>query len=181
MTSRLFYRALDTIGDVRIDPGSSDFMLLDRVVVDRIKAIEDRGIFLRGLVRWLGYPMTTIAFSRGRRRSGDTKFTVPRMIELAVTGLSAHSLRPLRFAVWLSLVFAAFGGVLLAYSIVSFVFIRRTVVGWSSIMGTIAILAAAQFLVLGIIGEYVGRILLQTGRRPSYVIAETDEDRGGAP
>jgi glycosyltransferase involved in cell wall biosynthesis len=178
VTSRLFYRALDTIGDVRIDPGSSDFMLLDRAVVDRIRAIEDRGIFLRGLVRWLGYPMTTVAFSRGRRRSGNTKFTLPRMIELAVTGLSAHSLRPLRFAVWLSLVFAAFGGVLLAYSIVSFVFIQRTVVGWSSIMGAIAILAAAQFLVLGIIGEYVGRILLQTGRRPSYVIAETDEDRG---
>src|SRR5262249_42904545 len=122
-------------------------------------------------------PMATVEFSRGKRRSGDSKFTVPRMIELAVTGISAHSLRPLRFAVWLSLVFAAFGGVLLAYSIVSFVFIRRTVVGWSSIMGTISTRAAAQFLVLGIIGEYVGRILLQTGRRPSYVIAETDEDR----
>jgi polyisoprenyl-phosphate glycosyltransferase len=178
VTSRVFYRALDYMGDVRIEPGSSDFMLLDRVVVDRIKTIEDRGIFLRGLVRWLGYPMTTISFSRGKRRSGDTKFTMPRMIELAVTGISAHSLRPLRFAVWLSLVFAALGGVLLAYSIVSFVFIRRTVVGWSSIMGTISILAAAQFLVLGIIGEYVGRILLQTGRRPSYVIAETEADRG---
>jgi polyisoprenyl-phosphate glycosyltransferase len=178
VTSRLFYRALDYIGDVRIDSGSSDFMLLDRIVVDRIKTIEDRGIFLRGLVRWLGYPMTSIAFARGQRRSGDTKFTLPRMIELAVTGISAHSLRPLRFAVWLSLVFAALGGVLLAYSIVSFVFIQRTVVGWSSIMGTISILAAAQFLVLGIIGEYVGRILLQTGRRPSYVIAETDGDRG---
>jgi polyisoprenyl-phosphate glycosyltransferase len=181
VTSRLFYRLLDGIGDVRIGLGSSDYMLLDRLVVDRINAIEDRDIFLRGLVRWLGFPMTTIPFSRGARRGGDGKYTLRRMVELAVIGISAHSVRPLRFAVWLALGFAALGGALLVYSIVSFIFIQRTVAGWSSIMAAIAILGATQLLVLGIIGEYVGRILLETRRRPSYVVAETDEDwRSGA-
>ena len=176
LTSRLYYRLLDTIGDVRIAPGSSDYMLLDRSVVDVINGIDSHDMFLRGLVRWLGFPMTTVPFSRGLRREGDSKYSMRRMVELAVTGISAHSVRPLRMAVWLALAFAAVGGLLLVYSFVSFVFIQHTVAGWSSIMAAIAILGAAQLLVLGIIGEYVGRILGETRRRPSYIIAETEED-----
>jgi dolichol-phosphate mannosyltransferase len=99
------------------------------------------------------------------------------MVELAVTGLSAHSVGPLRFAIWLALGFAACGGLLVAYAVVSFLFVRHTVAGWSSIMAAIAILGAAQLLVLGIIGEYVGRILRETRRRPSYIVAETSEDK----
>jgi polyisoprenyl-phosphate glycosyltransferase len=180
LTSRLYYRLLDGIGDVRIAPGSADYMLLDRAVVDVINGIDDNDIFLRGLVRWLGFPMTTVPFSRGLRREGDSKYSLRRMVELAVTGISSHSVRPLRFAVWLALAFAALGGLLLVYSIVSFAFIRHTVAGWSSIMAAIAILGAAQLLVLGIIGEYVGRILGETRRRPSYIIAETDDGEPGA-
>jgi glycosyltransferase involved in cell wall biosynthesis len=176
VTSRLYYRLLDTIGDVRIAPGSSDYMLLDRGVVDVINGIDSHDMFLRGLVRWLGFPMTTVPFSRGVRREGDSKYSMRRMVELAVSGISAHSVRPLRMAVWLALAFAAVGGLLLVYSFVSFVFIQHTVAGWSSIMAAIAILGAAQLLVLGIIGEYVGRILGETRRRPSYIIAETEED-----
>ena len=96
------------------------------------------------------------------------------MIELAITGIAAHSLRPLRFAVWLALAFAVVGGLLMLYSIASFLFVQRTVVGWSSTIAAIAILGAAQLLVLGIIGEYVGRILRETRRRPAYVVAETE-------
>jgi glycosyltransferase involved in cell wall biosynthesis len=176
LSSRLYYRLLDALGDVRIPPGSSDYMLLDRKAIDIVNAIEDQDTFLRGLVRWLGFPVVTVPFARGERRDGDSKYSLRRMVELAVTGLSAHSIAPLRFAVWLALAFTALGGILVVYSIVSFFFIRRTVAGWSSIMAAIAILGAAQLLVLGIIGEYVGRILRATRRRPSYIIAETDDD-----
>ena len=88
-----------------------------------------------------------------------------------------HSVRPLRFAIWLALGFAALGGLLVVYSIMSFLFVRHTVAGWTSIMAAIAILGAAQLLVLGIVGEYVGRILRETRKRPSYVVAETEADR----
>jgi glycosyltransferase involved in cell wall biosynthesis len=176
LSSRLFYRLFDAVGDVRIPPGSSDYMLLDRKAIDLVNAIEDQDPFMRGLVRWLGFPVVTVPFTRGERRDGDSKYSLRRMTELAVTGLSAHSIAPLRFAVWLALAFTALGGILVAYSVVSFLFIQRTVAGWSSIMAAIAILGAAQLLVLGIIGEYVGRILRETRRRPSYIIAETDDD-----
>src|SRR5439155_4458772 len=98
--------------------------------------------------------------------------------ELALTGIAAHSVRPLRFAIYLSLGFALLSLLFIAYAVVSFLFVQHTVAGWSSLIAIIAILGAAQLLVLGIIGEYVGRILRETRRRPRYVIAETEAARG---
>jgi polyisoprenyl-phosphate glycosyltransferase len=177
VTSRLFYRVLDALGDVHIEPGSANYMLLDRVVVDAINRIEDQELFLRGVVRWLGYPRGSVPFRQSLRQRGSTKYSVRRMVELAVTGIALHSVRPLRFAIWLALAFAAVGAGLVIYSIVSFFFVQRTVAGWTSIMAAIAILGAAQLLVLGIVGEYVGRILRETRKRPSYVVSETEADR----
>lgn len=177
ITSRLYYRMLDAIGDVRIEPGSADFMLLDRIVADTVNGLQDQDVFLRALVRWLGFPMTSIAFSRGARIHGDSKYTLRRMVDLAVTGIAAHSVRPLRLAIWLALGLAALGVLLLVYTVASYFLVVGTLHGWTSIMATIAILGAAQLLVLGIIGEYVGRILREARGRPAYLIAETEADR----
>ena len=95
---------------------------------------------------------------------------------VAVMGIAAHSVRPLRLAIWMALVFAAIGLLMVIYSVVSYLLVRGTVTGWTSIMATIALLGAAQLLVLGIIGEYVGRILRETRGRPTYVISETETD-----
>jgi polyisoprenyl-phosphate glycosyltransferase len=176
-TSHHYYRLLAAIGDVRIEPGSADFMLLDRTVVDVVNGIDDHDMFLRGLVRWLGYPFSVVPYSRGVRQHGASKYSLRRMVELAVTGIASHSVRPLRFAIWLSLGFALLGVLFVIYSIVSFLFVQHTVAGWTSIMAAIAILGAAQLLVLGIIGEYIGRILRETRRRPSFIIAETEMER----
>ena len=180
LTSRLFYKLLDAIGDVRIEPGSADFFLLDRVALDAVNAFQDQDLFLRGLVRWLGMPMATVVYTQGTRREGESKFTYRRMIDFAITGIIGHSVRPLRYAIHLALIFAAISGLLVVYSIVSFLWIDHTVVGWTSLMSAVALLGAAQLLVLGIIGEYVGRILRETRRRPTYIVGETDADRRGA-
>ena len=173
-TSRLFYRVLDALGDVHIEPGSADFMLLDRAAVDVINSLEDQDVFLRGLVRWLGFPLATVSYVQGVRQAGTSSFTLRRMVDFAVTGIVAHSIKPLRLAIHLALIFAAIGVMLLIYSIVSFLWIGHTVAGWPSIMAVIAMLGAGQFLVLGIIGEYVGRILRETRRRPVYIVAATE-------
>jgi polyisoprenyl-phosphate glycosyltransferase len=175
LSSRLFYRLLDSIGDVRIEPGSADFLLLDRTAVDTINGFETRELFLRGLVRWLGYPLAKLTFTQGVRQVGESKFTLRRMIDFAAMGIIAHSIKPLRIAIHLSLVFAAVGVLLLVYSIVSFLWIGHTVAGWTSIMSAIALLGAGQFLVLGIIGEYLGRLLGETRKWPIYLVAETEE------
>jgi glycosyltransferase involved in cell wall biosynthesis len=175
LSSRLFYRLLDSIGDVRIEPGSADFLLLDRSAVDTINGFETRELFLRGLVRWLGYPLAKLTFTQGVRQAGESKFTLRRMIDFAAMGIIAHSIKPLRIAIHLSLIFAAIGVLLLVYSIVSFLWIGHTVAGWTSIMSAIALLGAGQFLVLGIIGEYIGRLLGETRKWPIYLVAETEE------
>lgn len=175
LSSRLFYRLLDAIGDVRIEPGSADFLLLDRTVVDTINGFETREIFLRGLVRWLGYPLAKLTFTQGVRQAGESKFTLRRMVDFAVMGIIAHSVKPLRIAIHLSLAFALIGVLLLVYSIASFLWIGHTVAGWTSVMSAIALLGAGQFLVLGIIGEYIGRLLGETRKWPVYLVAETEE------
>src|SRR2546423_330216 len=117
VTSQLYYRVLDSIGDVRIEPGSADYMLLDRAVVDVVNRIEDQDIFLRGLVRWLGFPLVTIPYTRGQRQCGESSFSAARMVELALTGIAAHSVRPLRFAIWLALGFALLSLLFILYAI----------------------------------------------------------------
>jgi glycosyltransferase involved in cell wall biosynthesis len=179
MTSRWYYRVLEALGDVRIEPGSSNCMLLDRVVVDTVNDIANQDLFLRGFVRWLGYPLATVPYRQSRRRHGDSKYSINRMVDLAVTGVAAHGVRPLRFAIWLALGFAGVGVALVIYSIVSFLFVQHTVAGWTSIMGAIALLGAAQLLVLGVVGEYVGRILQEIRKRPNYVVAETEKTEAG--
>jgi glycosyltransferase involved in cell wall biosynthesis len=179
-SSRLYYRMLDAIGDVRIEPGSADFMLLDRAVVDVVNGLEDQDIFLRGLVRWLGFPLVTIPYRRGTRQHGESSFSMRRMVELALTGIAAHSVRPLRFAIYLALGFALLSLLFIVYAVVSFLFVQHTVAGWSSLIAIVAILGAAQLLVLGIIGEYVGRILRETRKRPSYIVVETEGERANA-
>jgi glycosyltransferase involved in cell wall biosynthesis len=180
VTSTLYYRLLDTIGDIRIEPGSADYMLLDRVVVESINALDDHDLFLRGMVRWFGYSLARVPYQRGVRQSGTSKYTLRRMVELAVTGIAGHSLRPLRFAIYLSLNFAGIGFLFVIYSIVSFYFVQHTVAGWTSIMAAIALLGAAQLLVLGIFGEYLGRILREARKRPNYIVAETEADKPAA-
>jgi dolichol-phosphate mannosyltransferase len=99
------------------------------------------------------------------------------MVDFAVSGIVAHSVKPLRLAIYLALTFALIGLLLLIYSVVSFLWVPRTVTGWTSMMAAVAILGAGQLLVLGIIGEYVGRILRETRRWPVYIVAETELSR----
>jgi polyisoprenyl-phosphate glycosyltransferase len=180
LTSVLFYRFLDAIGDVHIEPGSADFLLLDREAVDAVNAFENQDVFLRGLVRWLGFKQSSVPYTAGTRNFGEPSFTPARMLELALTGIVAHSIKPLRLAVYLAFGFAMIGMLLVVYSLVSFLWIPHTVAGWTSVIGAIAILGAGQLLVLGIIGEYIGRILREARKWPSYVIAETEADGAGA-
>jgi polyisoprenyl-phosphate glycosyltransferase len=173
-SSRLFYSLFDAISDVRVEPGSPDFMLLDRAAVDAIGKFENQDVFLRGLVRWLGFPTVRVSFTPGVRHAGKTKYSLRRMVDFAMMGIVAHSIKPLRMAIYLSFVFALLGVLLVVYSLFSLLFVDRTVAGWTSLMSAMAILGAGQFLVLGIIGEYIGRVLREVRRWPLYLVAETD-------
>jgi polyisoprenyl-phosphate glycosyltransferase len=178
MTSGMFYRLLDAIGDVRIEPGSSDFLLLDREVVDAINGLSNQGLFLRGLVRWLGYKRAKVTFEPGVRRQGEPKFTFRRMMDLAMTGVVAHSVLPLRVATYLALALLVAGVGLGMVAIAGALWIGGDLAGWTSILSVIALVGAGQMLVVGIIGEYIGRILREARAWPAYIVAETEAPEG---
>ncbi len=179
-TSHFYYRLFKSLSDIPIEPGSADFLLLDRAAVDAVNSFDNHDVFLRGLVRWIGLPLATVSYTQGTRSAGESSYTLRRMIDLAVVGIISHSIRPLRIAIYLALAFTFAAFLLFVYSIVSFLWIGHTVAGWTSIMSAIATLGAGQFLVLGIIGEYVGRVLRETRRWPLYLIAETEASMQGS-
>jgi dolichol-phosphate mannosyltransferase len=181
-TSQLYYRLFKTLSDIPIEPGSADFLLLDRAAVEIVNSFDNHDVFLRGLVRWIGLPLATVTYTQGTRSAGESSYTLRRMLDLAVVGIISHSIRPLRIAIYLALLFTLFAVLMFVYSIVSFLWIGHTVAGWTSIMSAIATLGAGQFLVLGIIGEYVGRVLRETRRWPLYLVAETEaaQPEGGS-
>jgi dolichol-phosphate mannosyltransferase len=181
-TSQLYYRLFKTLSDIPIEPGSADFLLLDRTAVDAVNAFDNHDVFLRGLVRWIGLPLATVGYTQGTRAAGESSYTFRRMLDLAVVGIISHSIRPLRIAIYLALLFAFVAFLMFVYSIISFLWIGHTVAGWTSIMSAIATLGAGQFLVLGIIGEYIGRVLRESRGWPLYLVAETEasqQDAGG--
>ena len=174
MTAALFYRLAAFISEVPMKPGAADFRLLDRTVVDAIRRLDETELFLRGLIPWLGFRVAEVHYTPSARRHGESSYGFRRMLSLALTGITATSIQPLRVAI----VFAAFAACLtLVYALYAmgvFLLTDATVPGWTSVVIVVSALGALQLLTLGIIGEYVGRVLRETRRRPSYIVREAN-------
>ncbi|ATA90110.1 glycosyltransferase [Capnocytophaga stomatis] len=170
-TSQYFYKMLDVISDVKIQEGSADFRLLDKSVVEVIRSMEENEPFLRGIVPWVGFRQTYIPYVAQRRFSGETKYTVKKMLHLALVGVTAFSVKPLYLAVYLGFTFSLLSLLYIPYVIWSFVS-GTEISGWASLIMTVVFFGGLQLIILGIIGIYVGKIFKQTKSRPNYIISE---------
>jgi len=171
-TSRLFYRVHGFLSGVEMRDGVADFRLLDREVVDVLLRLPEAGLFLRGLIQWLGFPTVYVGYEVQPRFAGRSKYTLAKMISLAWHGISSFSIVPLRFGIALGLVTGGLAIAQLGY-VVAVRFLSDAVVpGWASVLGVISLLFAMLFLMLGVIGEYIGRILIEVRGRPRFVVAE---------
>jgi dolichol-phosphate mannosyltransferase len=174
-TSALFYKLMNAVSDVEIDPGSADFRLLDRKVVSVINELSEQDFFLRGIIPWVGFPVTRIFYTPDQRLHGSTKYSLRKMISFALTGVIANSIQPLRLAT----IFAALvAGMSVLYAVYAFnEFMHgRVIQGWTSVALVISLIGALQLLVLGVLGEYVGRILRETRNRPQFIISQSNLD-----
>jgi glycosyltransferase involved in cell wall biosynthesis len=164
-----FYRLLSLIANVQIPEDTGDFRLMRRRVVDVLLAMPERERFIRGMVSWIGGQQTPLVYNRDARHAGSSKYSLAKMFRFAADAITSFSIAPLRFAVWLGLIVAGLATLLLAYTIFRWLG-GDVVAGWSSIMTAIALFAGVQLLVLGIIGEYLGRLVQETKGRPLFLI-----------
>ena len=173
-----FYRLLQKIAAIEIPLDAGDFCLLDRKVVRVINRLPERNRFLRGLRCWAGFKHVAVPYERAARAAGESKYTWSRLFRLASDGLFAFSAAPLRLAsllggcccaLALSLVSALVAWRLLDVSILGMR--PGAAAGWTSLAALVLICAGGQFLVLGILGEYVARVFEEVKARPTYVVA----------
>jgi glycosyltransferase involved in cell wall biosynthesis len=176
LSSALFYRLLNALSGVRIEAGTADFRLLSRRVLDVLNGLDEQPFFLRGLVPWLGFRQHGIPYAPNDRRHGQSKYTLRKMVALATDGITSFSVKPLLVSGALA---ALVGAIALAYSlyvIYARVFTDAAVPGWASVLVAVLWLGSMQLFVLGIMGQYLGKLFVQSKRRPPFVVRDASDD-----
>jgi dolichol-phosphate mannosyltransferase len=174
ITSAMFYRIFSTLTGVPMAAGTGEFRLIDRRVVDYLLSLQEGEYFLRGLISWTGFRSVTLPFQAAPRVAGETKYSLRRMLRLAVSGVTAFSLTPLRIGTVLGLATAGVAFLELLY-VLTQAGRGRTVPGWASAVGVTALLFGVQFILLGLMGEYLGRVYLAAKSRPPFLVEETTD------
>ena len=176
-TAAMFYDFIAYLSDVPIPQQVGDFRLLDKVVVRFLNELPERSRFLRGLVVWSGYPSEIVLFDREPRHKGRTHYSISKMVNFALDGITSFSIKPLRIASYLGF-FAAFVGFLgIIYAMIGRLFNppffpHDWVTGWTALFVGIMFLGGVQLIAIGIIGEYIGKIYNEVQRRPQFLIKE---------
>jgi dolichol-phosphate mannosyltransferase len=171
-TAHLFYRLLNRASDVDLPLDTGDFRLVDRRVAEIVRNMREPGRYMRGMFAWVGFKQTGVPYEREERPAGDTKYSLTQMLRFATDGLISFSTVPLRLALGLGLIvsiLAFLGGVTAAVLKLSSVY---TIPGWASVTVLLSFFSGVQLLVIGAVGEYVGRIYEQGKARPLYLLAE---------
>jgi dolichol-phosphate mannosyltransferase len=172
ITATLYYRILRSLSEVTIPLDTGDFALMDRKVVDVLKQMPEHSRFIRGMRAWAGFRAGSVLYKRQSRYAGSSKYPLRKMIDFALTGLLGFSTVPLRFATYIG-IFMAISS-FLAGILVIFIklFTEYPIEGWSSIMLSIFFVGGVQLCIIGIMGEYIGRIYTEVRGRPLYIVKE---------
>ncbi len=173
MSSAYFYKFINAASDIKLENGVADFRLMDRKAADVLINIKGGDLFIRGIVHWIGFRQYGIDYQPNERLSGTTKYTVKKMVTLAVNGIVSFSSKPLHVALYLGFIIAMASLLFIPYTLYS-LYIGHVEAGWISLILTVALLGGIQLCILGIIGLYIGRIFSQTKDYPPYIIRNTN-------
>ncbi|OIQ62522.1 glycosyltransferase family 2 protein [Neomoorella thermoacetica] len=169
-TASLFYRTLRMMTEVDIPLDTGDFRLIDRKVCDVMHGIREKSRFIRGLISWIGFRQAAIEYIREERFAGKTKYPLKKMLRLAIDGITSFSHKPLKLATYLGLALSLPSFAYLVFSLGLKIFTAGTISGGRWLITLLLLLNGVNFILLGILGEYIGRIYDETKDRPLYIL-----------
>lgn len=173
LTAKWFYRFLGRLSDTPLPHNAGDFRLLDRAVVEVLGGMREENRYLRGMVAWTGFAQTSVEYERDPRHAGASKYTLRKMLRLALDGITSFSEKPLRVAAQLGFLVTILALTWMVFILTNVVLSSDGVIeGWPSLMATILFIGGVQLLSIGILGEYLGRVYRESKHRPLYVVSE---------
>jgi len=175
-TSKMFYKFLNYLAEIKLEQGTADFRLMDRQAANIIINLSSGDLFIRGLVSWMGFKQYAIDYTPHKRLSGESKYTVKKMKNLALHGLLSFSTKPLHLALYLGFGIAVLSLLFIPYTVVS-MFTGHVMAGWVSLILTISLFGGLQLFILGIIGLYIGQVFAHTKGYPAYIVQKTNIDK----
>lgn len=176
-SSRWFYKMLRSISDLDLADGAADFRLLDRNVVDSLKQFKETDLFLRGIISWIGFRQCRVIYKPAERYAGVSKYSLRKMMQLAGAGITSFSTKPLYASVVLGFAMSLGAGLFGLEVLYEKYFTNQTISGWTSIVLLVLLIGGFQFIMMGIIGIYVGKMFQQVKQRPPYIVRESEEAR----
>ena len=169
-TAQLFYKVMHILG-AEVEYNHADYRLMSRRAVEALKEFGEVNLFLRGIVPLIGFPSARVLYERGERFAGESKYPLRKMISFALEGILSFSIKPIKMIMSLGLLVSAISIAMLLYFLIGY-FVGHTVPGWTSTIVSIWAIGGLQLLSVGVIGEYIGKIYLETKHRPKFIIDE---------
>ncbi len=177
LTAQWFYKFINFLSDIPIPQDVGDYRLLDSSVVEFLNSLPEHSRFLRGLVAWSGYKTDYVYYKREKRLAGETHYTLSKMINFALDGITSFSTKPLRLATYLGFSSATIGFLGILYALIGKIFSppffpHNWVSGWTLLFVGIMFTGGVQLITIGIIGEYISKIFIEVQKRPQYILKE---------
>lgn len=172
-SAHVYYRILGALTDGNIPRDTGDFRLIDRKVCEAIKRLPEKNRFLRGMVNWVGFNQVAVEYVRDERWAGETKYPLKKMLKFAADGIFSFTYKPLKLATYIGLFLSVIGFIYLLVVLFQKLFTDTALTGWASIMAVSLVFHGITLVILGIIGEYIGRIYEEVKGRPLYIVKET--------
>jgi dolichol-phosphate mannosyltransferase len=172
LTAKAFYRLLRSMTNVDIPLDTGDFRLIDRKVCDVLRGLKEKNRFVRGLISWIGFRQTSVEYVREERFAGETKYPLKKMISFALDGITSFSYKPLKIATYLGFLLSLSSFAYLLIVLYQGFFTDTTQPGWATIVVLNLLFNGIILILLGVIGEYIGRIYDESKDRPLYIVRE---------